>query len=431
MGPGAVIPALEMYRSLPRYAAARGLGSRFPGVLAGGVAPLRLVRREPPALPGPGWAPVRPLLSGICGSDLATLSGRSSLYFGALVSLPFVPGHEVVGELLADCGQHPAGTRVVLDPLLSCAARGLAPCESCRTGVSQRCDGITGGHVSPGLQTGYCADTGGGWSARLVAHESQLHAVPDGLPDERAVLTEPIACALHVAERADPGDGATVLVVGAGVVGLLTVLALRRTTRADRILAVAKYPRQVELARRFGATDVLSPRDVLGGVRRATSAFRLCPPHASPFLLGGVDVAVDAAGTRDSLDTALRATRAGGRVVLAGMPASGADLSPAWFRELDVRGAYAGGPAPGGVAPFPAALEVAASEGLGDLVSAAYPLARWREAIDHALSAGRLGAAKVALRPTEIGSRPPEDMRVTAGVAAAPTSSGTEESEGW
>ncbi len=425
-----MIPALEMYRSLPRYAAARGLGSRFPGLLSGPAAPLRLVRREPPAVPGPDWAPVRPLLSGICGSDLATLSGRSSLYFGALVSMPFVPGHEVVGELLADCGPHRAGDRVVLDPLLTCAARGLPACEACQAGSTQRCDGITGGHVSPGLQTGYCADTGGGWSTRLVAHASQLHAVPDGLPDERAVLTEPLACALHVAERADPPDGATVLVVGAGAVGLLTVLALRRTTKADRILAVAKHPRQVELARRFGASDVLSPRDVLGGVRRATTAFRLAPPYAAPYLLGGVDVAIDAAGTRDSLDTALRTTKAGGRVVLAGMPAGGADLSPAWFRELDLRGAYAGGPAPGGAAPFPAALDLAGADGLDGLVAGSYPLDRWREAIDHALSAGRLGAVKVALRPADGAARP-----VAASPAATPRvpdeAPGSEEGEDW
>src|SRR6185369_5860187 len=96
----------------------------------------------------------------------------------------------------------PVGTRVVLDPVLSCAARGVEPCTGCAAGATNRCDRITVGHVSPGLQTGYCADTGGGWSGVLMAHRSQLHAVPDGMSDERAVLVEPLACAVHTALRA-------------------------------------------------------------------------------------------------------------------------------------------------------------------------------------------------------------------------------------
>ena len=63
--------SLELYRSVPRYVAARAIGERFPGLLAGPVAPLRLVNREDPTPPADGWARVRPVLSGICGSDLA------------------------------------------------------------------------------------------------------------------------------------------------------------------------------------------------------------------------------------------------------------------------------------------------------------------------------------------------------------------------
>ncbi|MHB8450108.1 MAG: zinc-dependent alcohol dehydrogenase, partial [Mycobacteriales bacterium] len=319
-----MITALEVFRSLPRYAAAQVVAGRYPGLVAGPIAPLRLVHRAEPALPGPGWVRVRPRLAGICGSDLATLSGSSARYFSALVSFPFVPGHEVVGELLGDCADLPAGTRVVLDPLLSCAPRGLPPCPSCAAGDRHQCERVTVGHLAPGLQTGYCADTGGGWSDSFVAHRSQLHPVPDPLSDARAVLVEPLACALHVAARAAVPEGARVLVVGAGAVGLLTVLALRAATGAGPILAVAKHPAQAELARRLGATEVLSPTDVMGGVRRATRALRLAPERAPDFLLGGVDVAIDAAGSRAALDTALRTVRSGGRVVLAAMPAPGA-----------------------------------------------------------------------------------------------------------
>jgi threonine dehydrogenase-like Zn-dependent dehydrogenase len=386
-----LINALEVYRSLPRYVAARTVGGRMPGLLAGPLTPLRLVHREAPHPRHSGWVRVRPRLSGICGSDLATLAGHASLYLSAVVSMPFVPGHEVVGETLDDAPGLPKGSRVVLDSVLSCAARGLEPCAACRSEQRNRCDRVTVGHVSPGLQTGFCHDTGGGWSGEFIAHVSQLHSVPDSLPDERAVLVEPIACAVHAARRAAVRDGESVLVVGAGAVGLFLTLALRELTPAAVITVVAKHRRQAELARMFGATDVVSPREVVGGVRRATRALRLEPERGPAFLLGGVDVAVDAVGSRSTIDTALRTTRAGGRVLLAGMPAEPVDLTPAWFRELDVTGAYAtAGDA------FEVAMSLAAAAPLDGLLGVTYPLDRWREALDHAGQAGRLGTVKVA-----------------------------------
>ena len=72
------------------------------------------------------------MLSGICGSDLSTLAGKSSFYFSPLVSLPFVPGHEVVGEVLDDVDGLSAGDRVVLSSVLNCVTRGLEPCSHCR-----------------------------------------------------------------------------------------------------------------------------------------------------------------------------------------------------------------------------------------------------------------------------------------------------------
>jgi threonine dehydrogenase-like Zn-dependent dehydrogenase len=183
-----VINALEVYRSLPRYVAARAVGNRLPGLLAGPITPLRLVHRDAPRLPGgregnaAGWVRVRPRLSGICGSDLATLHGHTSLYFTPLVSMPFVPGHEVVGETLDDAPGMPAGTRVVLDPVLACAARGLDECDACAAGQRNRCDRVTVGHVSPGLQTGFCADTGGGWGGELVSPLWPLPYVSHNLP---------------------------------------------------------------------------------------------------------------------------------------------------------------------------------------------------------------------------------------------------------
>jgi len=396
--------ALELYRSIPRYLAARAIGGRAPGLVAGPLAPIRLVNRRDPEPDRPGWARVRTRLSGICGSDLATLSGKSSFYFSPLVSLPFVPGHEIVGELVDEVDGMDAGTRVVLSPVLGCLARGLDPCAACSAGLTGRCDRVALGHVSPGLQTGYCRDTGGGWGRIFAAHRSQLHPVPDPMEDRVAVLVEPLSCAVHTAMRASVGPEAEVLVVGAGTIGALTILALRELTQAGRVTAVAKHGAQRDLARRLGATDVVEPGEAMNAIRRATGALKLRPERGPSFLLGGADVAIDCVGSKSSLDLSLRATAAGGRVVLSGIPVGGADLTPVWFRELEVAGAYTGGTEQvNGEArsAFDVAIELASAAPLEGLVGAVYPLRDWREAIDHALAAGRLGTLKVAFDPRE------------------------------
>ena len=191
--------ALEYRRCATRYFAARTIsatrpGARLAGALAGNVAPLRLIEQADPAPPDESWTRVEPALSGICGSDLGLLTGRSSPYLGPLTSMPFVMGHEVVGRTVDELPGLSRGSRVVIDPVLRCAARGLPACPACLAGHTGRCDGITTGRLAAGLQTGFCADTGGGWSRRMLAHASQLHPVPDSLPDEIAVLVEPLAC---------------------------------------------------------------------------------------------------------------------------------------------------------------------------------------------------------------------------------------------
>jgi threonine dehydrogenase-like Zn-dependent dehydrogenase len=389
---------LEYHRSPARYVASRAatgtsIGGRAAGVLAANLSPLRLLNRPDPRRPGPEWTRVRPVLSGICGSDLGLLTGRNSPYLSALVSMPFSPGHEVVGETLDDLPGIDRGTRVVIDPVLGCAARGIDPCEACAANAHNRCDRLTAGQVSVGLQTGFCADTGGGWSRMLVAHASQLHKVPDSLDDHTAVLVEPLACAVRAARRVELPEGASVLVVGAGTVGLLTVLALREHTKAGPIYVVARYAHQRERAAAVGATDVIAPDRAAWALRRTTGGFLAKPERGDEFLLGGVDVVFECTGG-SGLGTALRVARAGGTVVLSGMPNQTVDLTPAWFRELELVGAYASGGA-----DFPDALTLAHAPALAGYVDAIYPLSRWRDAIGHAAAAGRLGTVKVAFAP--------------------------------
>ena len=214
-----------------------------------------------------------------------------------------------------------------------------------------------------------------------------------------------MAAAVHAALRAQVPDGGSVLIVGAGTVGILTALAIQRLAKPGRMIVAAKHPRQREAARLVGATEVVRPEHTVKAVRRGEHAVKLTPERGQEFLLGGVDVAIECVGSTSALDLALRTTRAGGRVVLSGIPAGGADLTPLWFRELELVGAYTGGTEDVGGErrrTFDLAMEIAGDTPmLDDLVGATYPLARWREALDHALGAGALGTFKVAFAPQE------------------------------
>ncbi|HLN05988.1 MAG TPA: zinc-binding dehydrogenase [Acidimicrobiales bacterium] len=390
--------ALRFERNVPRFAAAR-----VASVIAGSgkgvrVGPLELVEVDAPEVPGPDWVRVRPRLAGICGSDLATLDGRSSRYFEHVVSFPFVPGHEVVGDVE---GGALDGRRVVIEPVLGCEARGIEPkCAGCATGRKGSCERIAFGHLRPGLQTGYCADTGGGWSAGLVAHESQLHEVPGDLSDEAAVMVEPAACAVHAACAADITGGERVVVLGAGTLGLCVIAALRALCLPGTLVAVAKHPDQRRLARDLGADQVVSPGEHKRAVRRLTGSLALDSQDGEiARLTGGVDLVVDCVGSSDSLEQCLDVVRPGGTIVLVGMPGVvKIDLAPLWQREIELRGAYAYGveERPDGPrSTFDLAFDLVRDARLERLVSARYPLERYEDAVAHAAAAGRRGAVKI------------------------------------
>jgi threonine dehydrogenase-like Zn-dependent dehydrogenase len=373
--------ALEYSPSVPRYLAARV--SDRPGAGA-----LRVASHRPPPLPGPDWVSVRPRLSGICGSDQAMLRGSASVYLASLTSSPFVPGHEVVGEVTAGDRR---GRRVVVEPALGCRARGIEPeCPECAEGMHALCRNVTDGAVAAGLQIGFCRQTGGGWSEGLVAHRSQLHVVPDDLDDEDAVLVEPLACALHAARMLEPEAASPVLaVVGAGTIGLLCVAALREHHPDATILCVAKHRGQELEARRLGADQVCGPDRLHLEGTRLCGARRLVGQQGRELLLGGFEAVLDCVGSGASLEQAVTSTRPRGAVMMVGMPGIvSVDLSLAWQRELRVCGAY------GYRDDFPAAIELARRLRPGRLVARGWHLRDHRRALDEAPRAARAGRPK-------------------------------------
>ena len=299
-------------RNLPRFAAAR-VASAFGSGRGAGVGPLRLVDTEPPALPGAGWHRVTPLLSGICGSDLATLDGRSSRYFEDLVSFPFVPGHEVVGRSRRRRPEGHGRHRWPPGPGW-CSSRSSAacpgsidpPCPACAEGRTGDCERVAFGHLRPGLQTGFCADTGGGWSAAgLVAHPSQLHVVPDRMDDEDAVMVEPVACAVHAVLSAgvrDGDDGGRARAPApsglAAVAALAHLAATGRTAPPGRCWSAPATRTSGCWPPSLGATAALPPDQLPRAVRRRSSSLALgAPDPGGQRLTGGADVVLDCVGS--------------------------------------------------------------------------------------------------------------------------------------
>jgi threonine dehydrogenase-like Zn-dependent dehydrogenase len=261
----------------------------------------------------------------------------------------FTIGHENVGTLV-EVGEQVAGLsvgdRVVADPVLSCAARGMdPPCRACQEGQFSRCENITKGRLSRGVQIGACADTGGSWSPYFVAHRSQLFRVPDGVSDENAILVDAFCSALHPAIRNLPGDEDTALIIGAGAISICAVAALRALGSRARVIVLAKYPFQGELARRYGADEVVyldKEGKYYAAVAGLVGGKLFQPVLGKPVMIGGADLTYDCVGSQISVRDSLWLTRAGGTIVQIGLGSTGKiDWTPLWFKELKLVGTLA------------------------------------------------------------------------------------------
>ncbi len=298
-------PEALVFVGSPARLAAAFIASTLRQGAGGSVGPLRHERDyEVPGAPGDDWVVIEPRMSGICGSDLSAIDARSSRWFEPIVSVPFVPGHEVVAD-------HD-GSRVVLEPVLGCVARGVTPpCDACAEGHLGNCERLTHGCVSAGLQSGFCEDTGGGWSTQMVAHRTQLHPVPDDLDDRAAVMIEPTACALHGALTAEVDADETVAVIGAGTMGLAAIAALARHTPPRDLLVAARHPHQRDLATRLAGhvpVTAVADKELIRAARRL-SASMLIGAGSHRRVTGGVDVTIDCVGSPESIASALAVTR--------------------------------------------------------------------------------------------------------------------------
>ena len=390
------------------YRALRAFGSLVPRWSGGWMPWLGISSYTLPDLPGPAWVRLRPLLAGICGSDISMLTGRASARLSPFSSFPAILGHEVVAQV-EEAGAESGvaiGQRVVLDPIISCAVRGLEACPGCRNGTPALCRRADEGELSPGMLIGFCRDLPGAWSEGMLAHASQLHSVPEQLSDEVAALAEPLACGLHAVLAQPPAEGDRALVIGGGAVGLGTLAALRMVQPATEATIVVRHPIQARLAAQLGAQHVVV--DSHGdGAQRAALELAGAREHRAlvggSTLTGGFELVYDCVGTAASLDAAQRVTAPRGHLALIGSVTivKGLDLTLAWARELRITGNYVygrEGSVPGQPHTIDHLLGLLSADGAPDLaglVTHRFTLDAWRAALRAAMGRGRSAAVKV------------------------------------
>jgi threonine dehydrogenase-like Zn-dependent dehydrogenase len=240
-----------------------------------------------------------------------------------------------------------------------------------------------------------------------------VHPIPDAVPDRGASLHEPVSIACHGLLRTPPRDGEPVLVVGAGIIGLATLAALKGLFPACPVTVLARHTHQADAAVACGADDVV--RTAAGGAHfeelaRLTDT-RVVGRRADLMLMGGYPYVVEAVGSPQSVTDALRAVAHRGTVLLLGAAGvSEVDLTPVWYKEAALVGSIdhtvdtgsapglAGGPDRHSV---DRALDILAAGLLPDdvVVTHEFPLEQYREAVQTAIDRSSSHAIKVVFRP--------------------------------
>lgn len=301
----------------------------------------------PEPAPGPGEVLVRVAACGICGSDVHGYDGSS----GRRIP-PIVMGHEAAGRIAklgAGVTEFAEGDRVTFDSTIYCGV-----CDPCRRGEVNLCDSRQVLGVS-------CPDyrRAGAFAEYVVVPSRVLYRLPDNLSFAEAAMLEAVSVAVHAVSLAEIAPNSTALVLGAGMIGLLVVQALR-VAGCSRVLVADLDSSRLQLARMVGATDVMT-----SGAGLAAQVLQLSGG-------AGVDVAVEAVGRNETVAAAVDSVRKGGTVVLVGniSPEVTLPLQKVVTRQIRLQGSCAS------AGEYPRAMELLATGAIRvkPLITAVAPL---------------------------------------------------------
>ena len=327
-------------------------------VLLRGPRQMRL-EQVPRPVPRPDQVLVRVRYSACCATDLDLIDGTMP----DQAKYPLIIGHEWCGEVVEapPAYAHLVGKAVVADNLVTCGV-----CPACVVGRPNLCRQMQ--------ELGFSLD--GAHAEYLVTLARSVRALPAGLSPRAAALTEPVGVALYGARRARVGLGDRVLILGAGSIGLCA-LQVCRAAGAAEVWQVARRPERLEVAKRLGATRVLSLSS--GPLPEALAAAGFQP-----------DVVMECSGSPQALAQAIKAVRPGGRVGVLGYYADEmVEIRPSdiMMRDLEVLGSVC----PTGAWDAALALLADGRVNTEPLITHAFPLERFAEAYE--IARGRTGGA--------------------------------------
>ncbi|MGC0368555.1 zinc-dependent alcohol dehydrogenase family protein [Microbacterium sp. SLBN-111] len=262
------------------------------GVIMHAAGDVRVEDRDDPTIQEPTDAIIRLAASCICGSDLWPYRGADTVDATPM-------GHEYVG-VVTEIGDAVKNVKVG-DFVVGSFMASDNTCEICQAGYQSRCV-----HVVPMGRVGTQAEF-----ARIPLADGTLVATP-GQPDPDLIpsllaASDVLGTGWFAAVAAEVGPGKTVAVVGDGAVGLLGILAAKQLG-AERIIAMSRHADRQELARRFGATDIVEERgdEGIAKVKELTHGL-------------GAHSVIEAVGTQQSMEQAVRSTRPGGHIGFVGV----------------------------------------------------------------------------------------------------------------
>jgi 2-desacetyl-2-hydroxyethyl bacteriochlorophyllide A dehydrogenase len=270
---------------------------------------LSVVEKEVPA-PGNDDILIKTEFCGICGTDFHIYEGKAPAAKNVIL------GHEYAGEVVemgkAVTGFKP-GEKIAVNPNIHCGY-----CRQCRKGKIHLCENLKA--------LGVTIDGGFAEYSRVPA--MQAHKFPNNFPADIAAFAEPVSCCLHGIEQADVKINDTVLIIGAGAIGLI-MLQLARLKGANKIIMAEKELEKTGAAMELGADFVLNPAD-----EKYIEALK-------DYTSGGPDVVIECAGNQAAADMAVNSAAKGGAVVIFGLSSAEAKLTAGlqslFHRELNIK----------------------------------------------------------------------------------------------
>lgn len=253
----------------------------------------------------PGWTLIKVAYAGICGSDMTIFYGKHPR-----AQAPLILGHEFSGYVVSEHSKIPKDTLVSVYPFLSCGV-----CGACLEGYTHVC------HTSHVVGI----DRDGGMAEYALVPEDSLFAVPKGVSPALGAYIEPIGIAVHAARRGKYLPGDSVVVFGAGGIGMATAITLRKFG-ADKIAICEPDEERLHLAKSMGFTTIHSNESVLEKIMTFTNG-------------NGADYVFDCAGHQSVIDVLPDTVKVGGRIVMVAgykTPPS-MNFQKGMFREFDIQ----------------------------------------------------------------------------------------------